>query len=327
MSEREGDGSRQPHNMQGLLNFCTEITAREDPTGSSQVQEMDPQRRAFLEEALRSLTVDVVRKLAEGVKTLCSEAVTMPGEDVTEQEEAMEMIGEYVDDLNNAMDVHKMGGFPVLIRCLDSPHTSLRIGAASLIGDICQNDLYCQENMLSLNIMPVLLHMLDTDEDRQARVKALYALSCLIRDCPKGEAEFFEADGSSYLMRAMQSGVEKLVVKSAFLLNKLVRGNDSHKATLVSMGYVEQLTTILSNDETDSISREHCTAALLGLVSSYPLALAECLRPELHVSEHLKLRLDDIKDKEETQEEEGYILELLKLMERGDGDGDESTYR
>lgn len=61
------------------------------------------QRRAFLEEALSSLTVDVARKLAEGVKTLCSEAVTMPGEDVTEQEEAMEMIGEYVDDLNNAM--------------------------------------------------------------------------------------------------------------------------------------------------------------------------------------------------------------------------------
>lgn len=67
------------------------------------------------------------------------------------------------------------------------------------------------------------------------------------------------------------------------------------------MGYVEQLSTILSNDDTDNISREHCTAALLGLVSSYPPAFAECLRPELHVSEHLKLRLDDIKDKEEMQ--------------------------
>lgn len=71
-----------------------------------------------------------------------------------------------------------MGGFPVLLRCLDSPHSSLRIGAAGLIGDISQNNPPCQENMVALNAIKVLLHMIDTDADKQGRVKALYALSC-----------------------------------------------------------------------------------------------------------------------------------------------------
>ncbi|KAK8739890.1 hypothetical protein OTU49_003247 [Cherax quadricarinatus] len=323
----EGARDNRPRNLQGLLNFCTEITAREDTTGPSRFQGMDPERRSFLEEALNSMTVDVVKRLADALKALCSESVTMPGEDVTEQERAIEIIEEYVDDLNHAEDLQKLGGFPILMKCLDSPHTSLRTGAAGLIGDICQNYLNCQENMLSLNIMPVLLHMIDTDEDNQARVKAMYAVSCLIRHCPKGEEQFLKTDGLSYLMRAMQSDVEKLVVKSAFILTNFFRKNDSHKATALSMGFVEQLLTLLSNENSDDISREHCTAALLNLASSYPPALAECLRPELNVSQILTSRLEDIKGKEELEEEEGYIQEMLELMRRGSAESEENTNR
>lgn len=72
-------------------------------------------------------------------------------------------------------------------------------------------------------------------------------------------------------------------------------------AELLSMGYVEQLFTILSNEETDNISREHCTAALLSLASSYPPALAECMRPELHLKHLLTTRLKEVKAKQELQ--------------------------
>ncbi|XP_050738335.1 hsp70-binding protein 1-like isoform X1 [Eriocheir sinensis] len=322
-----GQTPRQPRNLQGLLNFCTEITAREDTTQPTSIQHLDPERRRFLEEALNSLTVNVAKQLAESVKSLCCEAVTMGGEDVTEQEEAIAMIEEHADDMNYAIDLYKMGAFPVFVRCLDSPHSSLRVGAAGLIGDVCQNNLQCQQSMITLNVVPQLLHMVDGDEDINVRVKALYALSCLIRDFPDGEKEFMKAEGFSYLMRAMQSGVEKLVVKSAFLLSRLIQGNDSYKAELLSMGYVEQLFTILSNEETDNISREHCTAALLSLASSYPPALAECMRPELHLNHLLTTRLKEIKAKQELQEEEGYISELLKLMERPEADGEENSCR
>lgn len=41
--------------------------------------------------------------MAESVKTLCSEAVTMNGEDVTEQEQAIAVIEEFVDDMDHAI--------------------------------------------------------------------------------------------------------------------------------------------------------------------------------------------------------------------------------
>lgn len=55
---------------------------------------------------MNSLTVNVAKQLAESVKSLCSEAVTIAGEDVTEQEEAMAMIEEHADDLNHAIGKH-----------------------------------------------------------------------------------------------------------------------------------------------------------------------------------------------------------------------------
>ncbi|KAG0711690.1 Hsp70-binding protein 1 [Chionoecetes opilio] len=318
---------RHPRNMQGLLHFCTEITAREDTTQPTNIQLLDPERRRFLEEALSSLTVNVAKKMAEGIKILSSEAVTMAGEDVAEQEEAIAVIEDYVDDLNHANDLYKMGGFPVLVGCLDSPHPSLRAGAAGLMGDVCQNNPLCQENILTLNVLPQLLSIIDGDEDTTTRVKAMYAVSCLIRDYPEGEKAFMEANGFSFLMRAMQSGVEKLVVKATFLFSRLIQDNDSYKAELLSMGYVEQLFTLLSGDEIGDISREHCTAALLGLASSYPPALKECMRPELHLKHLLTTRLEEIISKQELQEEEGYITELLRLMEIPEAEGDENNFR
>lgn len=47
--------------------------------------------------------MNVAKLLAESVQKLLSEAVTMPEEDVTEQEEAILQIEEHVDDLNHAM--------------------------------------------------------------------------------------------------------------------------------------------------------------------------------------------------------------------------------
>ena len=69
---------------------------------------------------------------------------------------------------------------------------------------------------------------------------------------------------------------------------------------LLSMGYVEQLITLLSSEKTGSISREHCTAGLLGLASSYPPALTECMRPELHLKHYFTTRLKEIKAKQES---------------------------
>lgn len=55
-------------------------------------------------------------------------------------------------------------------------------------------------------------------------------------------------DGYSVLMRAIQSPVEKLQIKSAFLLSSLCnkdKGNDL-KLTLIKMGLIEQAAGLLA---------------------------------------------------------------------------------
>lgn len=68
-----------------------------------------------------------------------------------------------------------------------------------------------------------------------------------MRENPKSLLEMDKHDGYSVLMRAMQSPVEKLQIKSAFLLSALcgIDGSDKIKATLVKMGLIEQIAGLL----------------------------------------------------------------------------------
>ena len=40
---QNNENPRQPRNLQGLLNFCTEITAREDNTRPTDFAQLDPE--------------------------------------------------------------------------------------------------------------------------------------------------------------------------------------------------------------------------------------------------------------------------------------------
>merc|ERR1712226_713018 len=68
---------RQPHDLEGLLKFCMQVTANEDaPSGA--VEEMDPERRQWLEDAISGMTVDVVKQLAEAIKIIGGPAAFDP---------------------------------------------------------------------------------------------------------------------------------------------------------------------------------------------------------------------------------------------------------
>lgn len=80
--------------------------------------------------------------------------------------------------VNFYLDFHKIGGFCIFRPSLDSSHGSLRWRAAEIIAELTQNNPYCQERVLEAGLLPVLLSLVDTDDNQQVRIKALYALSC-----------------------------------------------------------------------------------------------------------------------------------------------------
>merc|ERR1712107_685465 len=65
---------RQPKDMKGLLRFCVEATKNEDAPDLSDpekiLNDMDPEKRKWLEEALNSMSVDIVEQLVNGIKIL-----------------------------------------------------------------------------------------------------------------------------------------------------------------------------------------------------------------------------------------------------------------
>ncbi|XP_012589007.1 PREDICTED: hsp70-binding protein 1 [Condylura cristata] len=82
----------------------------------------------------------------------------------------------------------------------------------------------------------------------------------LVREQEAGLLQFLRLDGFSVLMRAMQQQVQKLKVKSAFLLQNLLLGHPEHKGTLCSMGMVQQLVALVRTEH--SAFHEHVLGAL-----------------------------------------------------------------
>lgn len=136
------------------------------------------QSKTFLNNALSSLTVNITEELQEVVRFLSNIVSLSDDDDPCEYESALEKISHYVDNIDIANDFYKIGGFSVLKPCLDCSHSSIRWRTADIIAELAQNNPFCQEKMLEAELLPVLLSMVDADTSEQARIKALYAVSC-----------------------------------------------------------------------------------------------------------------------------------------------------
>ncbi|XP_076244379.1 hsp70-binding protein 1 isoform X2 [Calliopsis andreniformis] len=242
---------RQPTNLQGLLRFAMEATDSQGSTSSTEFRPMDHERQEFLKQTLSSLSCNVIEELQKAIKILSNIVELRPEDDTSQHESALERIADYVDNIDIANDFYKIGGFAIFGPCLNSPHSSIRWRAADVIAELAQNNPFCQERFLETGLFPILLNMIDTDPAEAARIKALYAVSCIVREHPISLRYMDINDGYSVLLRAMQSSVTKLQIKSAFLLSSLCNKEDANdlKLTLVNMGLVEQATGLLTMDE------------------------------------------------------------------------------
>nr|CAG4650517.1 EOG090X0EEI [Sida crystallina] len=316
---------RQPHDLQGLLRFAIQGGATGDQEAGAASDEsrfsgMTEERRRWLEEALKGMSVDIIEELSKALRILNPTRILCPEEDPEEMEEALEGIIDFVDSIDTANDFHKIGGFFILNPCLNSPHEGLRYRVGDLIATLTQNNPYCQTHILKENILPVLLKLLEEDNCKEARVKALYATSCLIRESAEAQGAFCECDGFSSLLRVLQSPVEKLRVKASFLLKALCHENPDYKDTLCDMGFVEQLVALLQREH--DATHEHLLSALLALVEGHQRALGECRRPIFLLKELLENRLEHVQGQDEFKEEADYCRNLLAVVFNGESSED-----
>lgn len=275
---------RQPTSLQGVLRYAMEAREAQSDGEPSHFEPMDEERKEFLKKTLTSLTGSIIDELQNAIKVLSDVVDLRPDDDASSYEAALEQISDYVDNMDIANDFYKIGGFAIFGPCLNSPHSSIRWRAADVIAELAQNNPFCQDRFVESGLFPILLNMIDTDPAETVRVKALYAVSCIVREHPMSLKCMDEHDGYSILLRAMQSSVKKLQIKSAFLLSSLCYKDDAIdlKLSLINMGLVEQVAGLLTINDLQLEIRDQLLNILDGLTNeNFQNGLAECRRPEL----------------------------------------------
>ncbi|XP_037331740.2 hsp70-binding protein 1 [Pungitius pungitius] len=310
---------RYPQNLQGVLRLA--VDAGSAAEGHEPVEPMSEERKLWLREALAEVCkgqMDEVEKIKQCLAVLRQEGMSEAAregddeKDGDDRETAFEILSELCENLDNARDLMTLGGLQLCTsHYLCHAQSGLRWRAAQLIASSAQNMPEVQVHLFTIGALPKLLQLTDSDPDPTVRVKALYAVSCLIREQEAVLQAFLSHDGVSVLMRAMQSDIEKLRTKSAFLLVNLLTSHPEQKDPAVSMGMVQQLVSILRTPH--SPLHEHVLGALCCLVEDCPQGLKDCKNPALGLKELLRQRSGELQGKEESQEELDFC-ERMRLL-------------
>merc|ERR1712211_212947 len=256
-------------------------------------------------------SVDVVEQLGNGIKVLMD-----GGTDLETKEEVLDCLEDWLGTTDMACNFHKIGGFVAIQQCLDSPHASLRSGGAHLVGEIGQNNPYCQQRFLEEGFLQKLLDQLDEDTDPHCQVKALYAVSCLVRESKQGLAMLANLDGWSVLVRALQKDDTKLRTKGCFFIGAVANAAPEVVEEMVSTGIVLHLATLL--EAPHELSHEHVLRAMLSLVQGSTVARKEAQSVQGLLS-RLEERLKEVKGRDEGEETEDYCRQLLKELRLEEG--------
>jgi len=314
----DGNGAQSLGNPMGiwsaLLDFATRVGStdlvNQTPSTFNMMSEQD---REFLTNAMASYMKesDPVRQLKENLDVLMNLEFRAPNEEQKAQGiAALDHITDLCCSLDLATDFHKLGGFRVLVPLLASGATEFREHGAGLIGELAQNHPYCQEALHKSNVLGLLLQLMDADPEPAVRAKALFAVSCLIRNNEALEKEFVRLDGFNYLLRATMSDYERLSTKASFLLS-VVLAKPENKDIALQIGLIKQFASMLSRHP-QARAGEQTTAALITLIEDYPKAIEACKKPELGLKKILEDRLKEIGSNSENEEERYNIDQLLK---------------
>ncbi|XP_004928978.1 hsp70-binding protein 1 [Bombyx mori] len=306
---------RQPRNLQGLLRFAMEATKAEDAPGNSELGPIDDERRKFLEDALKSLTVNIAEVLLNAIRILTNTERIRSiqfGEPLPEDvQAAFDNVLEYIDDIDTANDFYKMGGFAMFPICYGSENEKVRALASTVLAELCQNNPFCQEKFLEYGLLNVLLTLVQSEQG-EALVKCLYALSCGCREYSPACRSLVSRGGCGALGAALAQDEPSARTKAAFLIRYLASQYSDAKEQFIQHNVVRTIAEQLRGGR-DATS-EHFLNLLCTLLEDLdPRVLDQCRDPTLHLKETLEQHLGHPELESFTEEKE-YCEEILRKV-------------
>ncbi|XP_049318574.1 uncharacterized protein LOC105224904 isoform X4 [Bactrocera dorsalis] len=204
--------------LKGVLKFLLDHTKNEDAKGTT-CQEMDIEKRQFLESALNTMTTDVMKEFQNAISILDDQEST-----VTDKVNALNIIRESIDDIDFANSFVKAGGSAYLIQNLNHTDCEIISLAAYIIAEMSQNNPVCQKHFVDAKTIPALIRYLNQSDE--AATSSLHAISSLLQNFEPGLVEFVNVDGIQILLTCLNVNNAKMFVRVCFLIGKLAERQD-----------------------------------------------------------------------------------------------------
>lgn len=277
--------------LQGLLKTSLKLSDQELREWPTNLEKMDPERQQWLQDAMSNVLKNQdIHQLKRHLNILAQgKAEELDENSLEEKSKALEEIQFLLDSDHNATDLHLIGGLTLITEYLSSPYSSLRWRAAEIVAEATQNKPVCQLAFTDSGGIAKLVKILNSDDIDIVKVKSMYALSCVIRNCGDALKSFLSLDGGlNALLASISSDFEKLKSKASFMITNLIAASDeSIVLNLVSLNIVK--ITIAQLRSKHNSSHEHLINLLLQVIIRSKQALLQC---QLNENALKKLLLD-----------------------------------
>jgi len=136
-----------------------------------------------------------------------------------------------------------------------------------LIGELAQNNPFCQKHLLDLQVLPKLIELLS--DEPEIAVNSFHAISCIVRSYEPGLASFIEIGGLECILGLIQrQDQEKLIIKSMFLISSFSKDFPPVRDELVKLDAIDRVAaTLVPKSEYDT-RLEQTLSALDALIET-----------------------------------------------------------
>ncbi|XP_060845081.1 uncharacterized protein LOC132924671 [Rhopalosiphum padi] len=301
-------------NYKDIFKYATDLS---DGMPMSINQEIDArsfteERKKFLTNVLSTMSVNVHEEMNNSINILFDN-----NKQVEEHEFAFDVIAEYVDNIDYANDFEKLGGFHIFLPCIRSEHPSVRVKTCELISTLVQNNPYCQEKFMeNTNYLKALISMVENDNDDEVRVKALAAISSLVRQNIPVFWQFIELGGKDLILNSLKSPIDKLKIKAVFIICSTCHMGNDVAELYVDNGVVEIISSIIMGMEknVESFHHELFLSTLNQLIRLSPVRVKEICSSVEDFKQALTSLRDSYSNESKYQDEKDQILWLMETL-------------
>ncbi|XP_015371594.1 PREDICTED: uncharacterized protein LOC107167177 [Diuraphis noxia] len=270
------------------------------------------ERKKFLSNVLSTMTVNVHEEMNNSINILFDS-----NKQVDEHEFAFDVIAEYVDNIDYANDFEKLGGFHIFLPCIRSEHPSVRIKTAELISTLVQHNPYCQEKFMeNPNYLKALISMVENDLNDEVRVKALAAISSLVRHNITVFWQFIELGGKDLIINSLKTPIDKLKIKAVFIICSTCHMGNDIAEMYIDNGVVEIISSIIMGMEKnfEPFHHELFLSTLNQLLRMSPARVKEICSSMEDLKPALTSLQDSYSDESRYQDEKDQILWLMETL-------------